>query len=155
MNYREAHYQSKTFHYSLMLLLIVLVVWELSEDIQFPPIETNLPEAAKLASLWVTKDVVRVRESNVFWVLMEASIHATIKQKLQLSPTVFEQLSRYAEFKADFHHVYIRRGRIWIRSGSTYPTWLQMTLLWRSSSIGQQTDVQCLISPPSYTSDLQ
>jgi len=31
-----------------------------------------------------------------------------INQRPWLSPTVFEQLSKYAELKADFHHIYIR-----------------------------------------------
>lgn len=39
---------------------------------------------------------------------MEVRICMTINQKWWLSPTMFEQLSRYAEFKADFHHVYIQ-----------------------------------------------
>jgi len=38
---------------------------------------------------------------------MKASIYVIIKRKPQLSPTVFELLFRYVEFKADFHHVYI------------------------------------------------
>lgn len=90
------------------MLSIVLVTWELSEDSQFPLIETDLLEAAKFASLWATKDVDRVRESKVFWVLMEVSIRTTINQKPWFSPTVFEQLSGYTKFKVDFHHVYIR-----------------------------------------------
>ena len=43
----------------------------------------------------------------MFWVLMEMCINIAINQKPQLSPTIFEQLSRYVEFKADFHNVYI------------------------------------------------
>lgn len=39
---------------------IVLVAGELLEDIQFPPIERDLPEAAKYALLWATKDAHRI-----------------------------------------------------------------------------------------------
>lgn len=51
--------------------------------------------------MWVTK-------TKFFWVLMEASICMAINQKSQLSPTMFKQLAKYAEFKVDFHHIYIR-----------------------------------------------
>lgn len=39
---------------------------------------------------------------------MKVSLHIIINWKLQLSPLGFEQLSQYAKFKVDFHHVYIR-----------------------------------------------
>jgi len=55
-NCHEAQEQGKKFHYAWLLLSIVLVAWELLEDSQFPSIALDLPEAAKYASLWVTKD---------------------------------------------------------------------------------------------------
>lgn len=85
----------------------MLVAWELPEEKQFPLIMSNLPKATKFASLWATKDVERVKESKIFLVLMEASIHVAIKCKPRLSPTVYEQLSGYAKFKADFHYISI------------------------------------------------
>lgn len=36
---------------------------------------------------------------------MEVSITVAINRKLRLSPTIFEQLSDYVEFKARFHCV--------------------------------------------------
>jgi len=50
-NYGEAQDDSKTFHYSWLLLSIVLVAWELLEDNQFPPIEKDLLAAENFASL--------------------------------------------------------------------------------------------------------
>ena len=44
------------FHYAWFLLSIVLVVWELPEDSEFPSVAPDLPEVAKYASLWATKD---------------------------------------------------------------------------------------------------
>ena len=38
---------------------------------------------------------------------MDANIHMAINQKSWLSPTLFEQLSGYMEFKEYFHHIYI------------------------------------------------
>lgn len=45
------------FHYTWLLLSVVLVAWELPEDSQFPSVARDLPEAVKYASLWATKDV--------------------------------------------------------------------------------------------------
>jgi len=51
------------------------------------------------------KDPQRVKDNKVFWILMEMSIHMAINYKSWLSPTIFEKLQEYVEFKADFHHV--------------------------------------------------
>lgn len=69
---------------------------------------TNFPEAVKFALLWATKDAEQVRESKVFWVLMEMSINMAINCKPRLSQNVFEQLSGYVEFKVEFHCISIR-----------------------------------------------
>jgi len=45
---------------------------------QFPSIEDDLPKTARYTSLWATKDVKRIRETKVFWVLMEVSIQMWI-----------------------------------------------------------------------------
>lgn len=70
--------------------------------------DKGLLEATQFSSLWATKDATRVTKTKVFWVLMEVSLHMAINQKPWFSPNVFEKLSKYAEFKADFHHVHIR-----------------------------------------------
>lgn len=51
---------------------------------------------------------MQVTETKVLWVLKEASLPIAINQKPRLSSTVNEQLLEYVEFKADFHHMYIR-----------------------------------------------
>ena len=66
MNYREAQDHRKTFHYAWLLLSIVLVAGELSKDSTFPIIDRDLPEAAKYALLWATKDAKRIRDSKIF-----------------------------------------------------------------------------------------
>lgn len=80
-NCREAQDESKSFHYSWLLLLIMLVTWDLLEDNQFPLVEKDFPEATKFVSLWATKEATRFIESKVFWVLIEARIHTDINQK--------------------------------------------------------------------------
>lgn len=107
-NYREAQEFSKTFHYAWILLSIVLVAWELLEEIQFPSVVPNLPKAAKYAFLWVTKDAQCIKDSTIFWILMEMKICMAINHKPQLSPTMFDKLQKYMEFKAEFHRVSIR-----------------------------------------------
>jgi len=55
-NYPEAQDLNNNFYYAWLLLSIVLVAWELPEDIQFPSVVPDLLEATNYASLWVTKD---------------------------------------------------------------------------------------------------
>lgn len=68
----------------------------------------DLPDAVKYALLWVTKEAEPVRDSKIFWILMEMNIRMAINHKLQLSPMVYANLQSYAEFKADFHRISIR-----------------------------------------------
>jgi len=68
-NCKEAQEQGKPFHYAWFLLSIPLVVGEMPEENQFPRIAQDLPEAAKYALLWATKDATKISE-----VLMEVSV---------------------------------------------------------------------------------
>lgn len=107
-NCREAHEQGKAFHYAWILLSIVLVAWEFLEDNQFQTIAKDIMEAMKYALLWETKDAQRIRENKIFWVFMEMNIRMWINCKSRLSPTIYNSLQSFTEFKADFNHVYIR-----------------------------------------------
>ena len=69
-NYREAQEQGKTFHYSWLLLSILLVVGELPEDSQFPTVEGDLPEVTRYTFLLEMKDAMRIHEIKVFCVLL-------------------------------------------------------------------------------------
>jgi len=62
----------------------------------------------KYASLWENKDAQRIRERKIFWVVMEMNIRMEINRKPMLSPTIYNSLQRFVEFKADFHHVFIK-----------------------------------------------
>ena len=68
----------------------------------------DLPEVAKYASLWGTKDAQRIKDNKIFLILLEMNICMAINRKLRLSPMVFYNLQGYVEFKADFQHVAIR-----------------------------------------------
>lgn len=106
-NYREAQELRNMFHYVWLLMSIVLIEWELLEDIQFPSIVPDLKKAMKYASMWVTKDMKCIKDSKIFWILLEMNIFVAINHKPWFS-TVFSNLHIYAEFKEDFHHVSIR-----------------------------------------------
>ena len=71
-------------------------------------IAQDLLEAVKYTSLWETKDAQRIRDNKIFWVFMEMNIGMGINRKLRLSPTDYNSLQSFVEFKVDFHHVYIR-----------------------------------------------
>ena len=107
-NCREAQEQGKTFHYAWLLLSIVLVAGELPEDSQFPTNARDLPEAAKYASMWATTDTHGIQDSKIFWVSMEMNIIMGINRKPWLSPTIYNILESFTEFKAEFHHIYLR-----------------------------------------------
>ena len=75
-----------------LLLSIMLVAWELPEDSQFPSVALDLPEAVRYASLWATKDPQRIKDNNIFWILMEMNVRMAINRKPWLSPTIFDKL---------------------------------------------------------------
>ena len=112
---------SKTFHYAWLFLSIVLVAWELPEDNQFPSITLDLPEAAKYASLWATKDANRICDSKIFWVFMEMNIRMGINHKPRLSSIVYKNLQRFIEFKVDFHHICLRACKETTKKWSELP----------------------------------
>ena len=65
-----------------LLLSIVLIAWELPEDSPFPLVAPDLPEVAKYTLLSVNKDMERVQDSKIFWILMEMNIRMAINCKL-------------------------------------------------------------------------
>lgn len=54
------------------------------------------------------KDATWTRETKIFWVLMEVGIEMWIKKRPHLSPTVYDNLWSFTDFKADMHNVYIK-----------------------------------------------
>lgn len=108
MKFLEAQEESKSFHYAWLLLSIVLVAWRLPEASLFPSHKEYFPEVAQFASLWSIKDLTRIKESKILWIMMEMDLHILIIQRPRLSPTLFSQFTTYAKFKADFHNVSIR-----------------------------------------------
>lgn len=104
----EAQEQGKAFHYTWLLLSILLVEGEFPEDSQFPPLDQDLLVVVKYASLWAARDALRIRETKIFWILMEASIQMWTKKRSRLSPTVYDNLWSFSDFKVDMHNVYIR-----------------------------------------------
>lgn len=91
-NWCEAQELSKTFHYAWLLLSIVLVTWELPEDIQFTSVTLDLPEEGRYASLWAAKDVQCIKDRKIFWISMEINISMAINHKPSLAPTVFSKM---------------------------------------------------------------
>ena len=78
------------------------------EDSQCPPHKEDLPDAARFTSLWSTKNPASIKESKIFWILLEMDLHMVINKRPRLSPILFMQLMAYAEFKVNFHSVSIR-----------------------------------------------
>lgn len=87
--------KEKNFHYAWLLLPIVLVDGELLEDSQFPMIARDIPDVAKYASLWATKNANRTRDNKIFWVFMQMNIRLGINCRLRLLPTVYNSLRSF------------------------------------------------------------
>jgi len=49
-----------------------------------------------------------IRDNKIFWVFMEMNLRMGINYKPRLSPTVYNSLQSFVEFKADLHSIYIR-----------------------------------------------
>lgn len=50
----------------------------------------------------------QIRETKIFWVRMEASVLMWINRRPCLSPTIYNNLWRFEDFKVDMHNVYIK-----------------------------------------------
>lgn len=59
-------------------------------------------------SLWASKDPERIKESKIFWILVEMDLRIVISQWPRLSPTLFVYFRAFMEFKADLHNVAIQ-----------------------------------------------
>ena len=46
--------------------------------------------------------------ANFFWVFMEMNFKMGINHKPVLSPTVYNSLQSFSEFKVDMHNIYIK-----------------------------------------------
>lgn len=84
------------------------MAWDLLEDSVFPSVMLEIPEAVKYGSLWVTKDAQWIKERKIFWIFVYMNIQMGINRKPWLSPTIYNSLQSFADFKVDFHHVFIR-----------------------------------------------
>lgn len=58
--------------------------------------------------LWAMMDANQIRDSKIFWVFMEMNIRMGINHNPWLSLTFYNNLQSFIEFKADFHHIYLR-----------------------------------------------
>jgi len=86
----------------------VLIPGELLEGSHFPSIDRELLEATKYAFLWAKKEMKRIHDSKIFWVLMEMNIHRWLNWKPWLSHTVYNNLQSLTDIKADMHNIFIR-----------------------------------------------
>jgi len=86
----------------------MLVITDLPEESQFLVLDPEWLEAARYASLWATRDVRRVHNIKIFWVLMDVTLCQWINKLPRLTDEIYESMKQIAEFKADMRHVCIR-----------------------------------------------
>ena len=96
-----------SFCYSWLLLLIVLVTWDTLEESVLPELPPGMCEGAWYAHLWDSRDVQRVEDNKVFWVLFQRSVAAAINSRPRLSPTIYDKYKSIAAFQVTMHHIQI------------------------------------------------
>lgn len=60
-------------------------------------------------------------QNYIFRVLIEASVWMCINRRPWLSPTFYNSLWRFVDFKADMHNVYIKAGKDPAQNGTKVP----------------------------------
>jgi hypothetical protein len=62
---REEQDKCYEFHFSILLILITFIAWEMPEGATFPDIEPFEPLAVKFSTLWYSSDMNKQWQSNV------------------------------------------------------------------------------------------
>ena len=64
---------------------------------------------------------MQICETKIFWVHMEASVWMWINKILCISPTVYESLQSFVDFKVDMHNVYIKVRKDLAQNWTKFP----------------------------------
>ena len=108
INSMEAQDKGMEFHYSRLLILIVFIVWNELEDVQFLGLRGNPFLATKYKKLWYTTNKIRQIETNVEFFLYSERIRMCIHNTLCTAPQLVYAYTPIAKFWIDHHHIYIQ-----------------------------------------------
>ena len=72
-------------------------------------------EGVRYKNLWDSKDAQRLENNQVFWVLFQSSLAATINFRPWLYPAVYDRYKGIASFHVTMHNVEIfaRKVKAW------------------------------------------
>ena len=103
----DAQEKGRPFHYSWLLVLIVLVGWREPTEEQFVDVPPEIPATARYASLWVSQDKALQQMMNYVFTFYAMNISYEILKMSWLSNELFSQYAGVANFKAAMHNVFI------------------------------------------------
>lgn len=104
-NICESQEQGRAFCYSWLLFIIEVVAWEAPAESVLPEITTDMCEGARYAHLWDSTDPQRLEENQVFWVLFQSNVAATINSRPQLYPVMYDRYKGIAAFQVTLQNV--------------------------------------------------
>lgn len=100
---REVQEEGKTYHYTCLIIIIMLISWKDMEESKFPPIKLYVCEATEYASLQYTKEFLCAMENRIFFIILLMDLHMVVNQHIRLSPSLYRQYCHITNFKVNFH----------------------------------------------------
>jgi hypothetical protein len=107
LDFREAQDQGYEFHFSLLLILITFIAWDMLKDVIF--LETLLfePLAAKFITLWYTTNMSRQWQSNTLFHRYYIKLKTVIQATPRITPNTLYRFRPLMKFSADHHFIYL------------------------------------------------
>lgn len=65
-------------------------------------------EEMRYASLWFTKEMAHTEENNILFLVMVMDMHMVVNRYPRLSLSLYKIYHHIAEFKVEFHRVYVK-----------------------------------------------
>jgi len=84
------------------------IAYRTPNESYFPNFDLDLCEAIRYASLWLSKDPSLMVKNTLFWVMFEMDLCSVVNQKPWLSLVSLNQYHGIANFKEDFHNIYLQ-----------------------------------------------
>jgi hypothetical protein len=107
----EAQDKGTEFHYSWILILIVLSSWRDMDDTQFLGFREKPSLVASYQSLWYTTNKAQHMENNIALHIYKETIRDSIDQTMCIPPQAVEAYKAVEHFKAGCHHMYVQEKK--------------------------------------------
>jgi len=102
-------------------VIIAFLAWKEPQDLYFPPIEENMCEVMRYASVWYTKETSRAQVNIILFVFYHMDLHMLVNQCPILSPSLYQKYTFVAKFKVDFHRIYLQARKDTMKTWNPLP----------------------------------